>query len=249
MPSQQATTTVFFRRAAIAGALIALALLVAPGFGYQWQWWDLQTAFALFRWSAYTGGATLAAGMLTLALSWRANYASGLPTTLACLAIGAICVATPYLWQQKARSVPPIHDITTDTLSPPAFVAILPLRSDAPNPPGYAGEEVARAQRTAYPDLTTIIVDAPATRAFDAALAAARDLGWEIVATDPAGGRLEATDTTRWFGFKDDVVIRILGAENTTKIDIRSKSRVGRSDVGANAARIRDFRDKLLSSI
>ena len=86
---------------------------------------------------------------------------------------------------------------------------------------------------------------APPRQAFDRALATARSLGWDIVASDPPAGRIEATDTTFWFGFKDDVVIRIRPQGSGARLDVRSKSRVGRSDVGANAARIRRFRQAL----
>jgi uncharacterized protein (DUF1499 family) len=143
--------------------------------------------------------------------------------------------------------VPPIHDISTDTSDPPAFVAVVARRvaAGASNPPEYAGPEVAAQQQAAYPDLTPIALQAPPDQAFARALAAARSLGWEIVASEAGEGRLEATDTTRWFGFKDDVVVRIRPDGGGSRVDVRSKSRVGRSDVGANAARIRAFRDAL----
>ena len=81
--------------------------------------------------------------------------------------------------------------------------------------------------------------------AFEHALEAARAQGWEIVDADESQGRIEATATTFWFGFKDDVVIRIRGAGGGSAVDMRSKSRVGLSDTGTNAARIRDYFDKL----
>jgi uncharacterized protein (DUF1499 family) len=146
---------------------------------------------------------------------------------------------------QQARSVPPIHDITTDTLDPPEFIAIRPLRADAPNPPEYAGEVVARQQQEAYPDIRPYRLDVGAENAFEQALAAARKMGWEIVVADPAAGRIEATATTFWYGFKDDVVVRISEDNGGSVIDVRSKSRVGRSDVGANAARIRAYLEVL----
>ena len=137
--------------------------------------------------------------------------------------------------------MPPIHDISTDTKRPPEFVAILPLRADAPNPSEYGGPEVAAAQIGAYPDLQTHRMDAAPAQAFERAQQAARGLGWEIVSADPTAGRIEATATTFWFGFKDDVVIRIEPDAAGSRVDVRSLSRVGGSDVGANAARIRAF--------
>jgi uncharacterized protein (DUF1499 family) len=77
---------------------------------------------------------------------------------------------------------------------------------------------------------------------FERALAAVEALDWELVAAVPAEGRIEATDTTFWFRFKDDVVIRIrpAGASGAV-IDARSLSRVGGGDAGTNARRLRAF--------
>jgi uncharacterized protein (DUF1499 family) len=81
----------------------------------------------------------------------------------------------------------------------------------------------------------------PPARAFERALAVARAQGWEIVAAVPAEGRIEATDTTRFFGFKDDIVIRVKAEGAGSRVDVRSLSRVGKSDVGKNASRIRAY--------
>jgi uncharacterized protein (DUF1499 family) len=86
-----------------------------------------------------------------------------------------------------------------------------------------------------------VLLDVEPTKAFARALAASRDLGWEIIAAVPLEGRIEAVDRTFWFGFKDDVVVRVRAAAGGSRIDVRSVSRVGRSDVGANARRVRRF--------
>ncbi len=134
-----------------------------------------------------------------------------------------------------------IHDITTDTLNPPAFVALLETRRKCPNGADYGGPDVAAAQRTAYPDIRTRELAFPSDIAFQKALEAARKMGWEIVDANASEGRIEATATTFLFRFKDDVVIRITPAGAASRIDIRSVSRVGKSDLGANARRIRRF--------
>ena len=134
-----------------------------------------------------------------------------------------------------------IHDITTDMLNPPAFVALLETRRKCPNGADYGGPDVAAAQRKAYPDIKTQDLSFPSDVAFQKALAAARKMKWEIVDADPAGGRIEAVATTFLFRFKDDVVIRITPAGAASRLDIRSASRVGKSDLGANARRIRRF--------
>jgi uncharacterized protein (DUF1499 family) len=150
--------------------------------------------------------------------------------------------------QMRGFGAPPIHDISTDTDNPPVFVAVLPLRAGAQNPPQYAGTEFAEKQKKAYPDLQPITVDAPPEQVYARAKDAATALGWQIVAAVPGEGRIEATDTTRWFGFKDDVVIRIVPQGDGTRVDVRSKSRVGKGDAGVNARRIRAFRDRLLGA-
>ena len=137
--------------------------------------------------------------------------------------------------------MPPIHDITTDTADPPVFVAVLPLRADAPNPAEYGGEDVAAAQQQAYPDLRPLILPLAPDVTFARALDAARGAGWAIVAADSTDRRIEATETTGWFGFKDDVVVRIRPADGGSRVDVRSVSRTGRSDVGTNARRIRAY--------
>jgi len=106
---------------------------------------------------------------------------------------------------------------------------------------------VTAQQRRAYPDIQPLVVNVPAEKAFDRALAAVRDLGWNVVASERDAGRIEAVDTTFWFGFKDDVVIRVreMGAPGSTRIDVRSKSRVGVGDLGTNARRVRTLLDRL----
>jgi uncharacterized protein (DUF1499 family) len=224
-------------------AATAAFLLLIGGPGTRFGLWEFRDGFLMMRWAATLGLA--AAGLaLTLLIIPRTRMGQGIWLLSACV-IGLGVAYVPWQLQQQARSVPPIHDITTDTLDPPEFIAILPLRAGAPNPPGHAGEEVARQQQEAYPDIRPYRIDAGADIAFEQALAAARKMGWEIVAADPAAGRIEATATTFWYGFKDDVVVRINEDKGGSVIDVRSKSRVGRSDLGANASRIRAYLEAL----
>jgi uncharacterized protein (DUF1499 family) len=141
-----------------------------------------------------------------------------------------------------AQSVPAIHDISTDVANPPEFEAIAPLRADAPNSMAYDAETLAPLMAQHYPDVTPLILQADPAAVFARAEALVAELGWTLVASDPATGRIEAYDTTALYGFIDDVVIRI-GPEGPrgARVDVRSLSRVGQSDLGANAARIRAF--------
>ena len=182
------------------------------------------------------------------------NKGSSLPRGPAALGIVFALGLLGYLltWLRAGMGVPPIHEISTDLASPPPFVAVLPIREQggAINPPEYVAElkgprgttNVPEAQRKAYPDIQPAILDgvAPAA-AFARVESAVKQIGWEVVAEVPGEGRLEATDTTRFFGFKDDVVIRLRAEGGGTRVDVRSKSRVGMGDVGANAARVRKF--------
>ena len=199
--------------------------------------------------SAAAGLIALIAGLIGV-IALIGSLATGLRDALLPALLGTTAGAIVGLhmlsWVQTARSVPQIHDITTDTADPPAFVAIAPLRADAPNPAAYAGAETAAAQREAYPDIETVrFRDKDPGTVIRAARTAARDAGWEIVSFDEAEGRLEATATTFWFGYKDDVVVRVTPTDAGTELDVRSKSRVGRSDLGTNAARIRAYVDSI----
>jgi len=153
-------------------------------------------------------------------------------------------VVVVLLIKSAAASAPPIHDITTDTANPPTFKALVPVRANAPNTLEYS-QEVARQQRERYPDIKPLILELPAPQVFERALQAARNAGWEIVATDADAGRIEATDTTTFFGFKDDIVVRLTPIGSRSVVDVRSVSRVGRGDVGTNARRIREYLKRL----
>jgi uncharacterized protein (DUF1499 family) len=220
-------------------SLIAAVLLLAAGPGTRLELWEFRTGFALMRWAAFAGLAATALAIVLLLVP-RVRR-TGAPWLLAALVLGLGVAFVPWNGMRQARAVPPIHDISTDTERPPEFVAVLPLRADAQNPAAYEGAEVAQAQRQAYPDLAPLRMDLPPAEAFAKAEQAARDMGWDIVATDPAAGRIEATDTTLWFGFKDDIVIRVEADGEGSRVDMRSVSRVGKSDVGTNAKRIRAY--------
>lgn len=231
-----------------AGVALLCALIAASsGFGYAMGVWDLRTGFTLLDWSVYigAGAGVVALAGLALAAVRRAGIHSAL--SVAGLAIALALVLPSWILQRTASQVPRIHDITTDTENPPQFVALLAARQKAPNGAAYAGVKLAQAQKAAYPDIKPELLNMPPALAFERALAAARNMGWDIVAAEPAQGRIEATATTFWFRFKDDVVIRIVPHGNGSRLDVRSMSRIGRSDLGTNAKRIRVFLTRLRS--
>lgn len=135
---------------------------------------------------------------------------------------------------------PAIHDITTDIEDPPEFTAAVKERGNGSNPLTIEPETL-EAQQRAYPDLGTIRTNEPIDEAYRRALDTARVLGWEVYREDLNAGYIEAVDTTTIMGFKDDIVIRLRTDAQGTMVDLRSVSRVGLGDMGANAARIREF--------
>ena len=227
-----------------AGFFIALtaglaALLSGPGTNY--GLWDYRTGISVLRWAAYGGVAAAALSLIGLIASLRIVIVKGFLWALLGVIVGSFLAGLMLHWKQVAESVPRIHDITTDTTSPPEFVALLRLRKSDENSPAYGGGEVAVRQLKAYPDIIPLMLPVPSDQAFERALAVARRLGWQIIDADKTTGRIEAVATTFWFGFKDDIVIRLRQKGSGSRVDIRSESRVGVSDLGKNAERIRRF--------
>lgn len=245
-------TASFMYRCSLLGfglAVISLLMILVAGPGHQLEWWDFRTGFTILRWGAYIGIAALMVSLASCFLTRSRERRRGFLWALSGLVMAAISVGVPLSWLYQAQQVPRIHDITTDTKNPPRFVAILPLRADAPNPAQYGGPEIAAKQQQAYPEIEPARFDLPKEAVFEHAMAVARNMGWEMVAAEPTEGRIEATDTTFWFGFKDDVVIRITTTASGSRVDIRSVSRVGLSDLGTNARRIRSFLKELKARV
>lgn len=235
--------------AILGGGILCVFLVAAGALGNRLGLLHFSSALGLLRWSAMLAIAVgaLAVLLLLASLALRAPLTANLSALLG-LVLALAVLLPAYQFKAKAQSVPPIHDISTDTAHPPAFVALMPQRRAAPNGAGYGGPALARQQQAAYPDIQPLRLELPAAAAYGRALAAAEAMGWDIAGRDPREGRIEAVATTFFFGFKDDVVIRVREiAPGASTIDIRSASRVGRGDVGANAERIRGFRARLLS--
>lgn len=201
--------------------------------------------------SPFTAMAALGLGSLLLIIGGimggigmiRGGAASATTGTLIAVVLGLAALVN-FLSRMGAGGAP-IHDITTDTVNPPEFIAVAELRTENENPVEYGGAEVAAIQAEAYPDIKTIELPDPPSFVFQTALEVANDMGWEIVASDADSRRIEATATTPFVGFKDDVVIRITTKGAMSLVDVRSKSRIGRGDIGVNADRIRAFRENL----
>ena len=237
-------------------AALGIALLVPVGaLGYRVELWDLGTAFGLLRWfgrnEALAGAGlvhlAIPLALIALLLAWRNRARTTAGIAVAALLANGASLYTVMSIRSLAQEVPAIHDIITDLNDIPQFVAVAALRATGDHPVAYAGSyaqvDVAALQREAYPELQTLHI--PQAGAFERALASAKEMGWAIAAQSAAQGRIEATATTFWFGFKDDIVIRLRPAGANMAVDLRSQSRVGRSDLGANAKRIRQYLQQL----
>ncbi len=238
------------------GLLVTFLTLAAPA-GVWLGLWDFRGGFAILQTTfPFTSWIALACLIAALALSILSKINNtGNTLRVSSLAfIGTILVGISWYIPSTfaARlSYPPIHDVSTDVENPPGYVAIAPLRENAPNTMVYGAqepmtpEENARLQREAFPDLVPQLIAASPQEVFQRSLAALKSMGLEIVAADVDEGRIEATATTFWFRFKDDVVIRIRPQGTQSLVDARSLSRVGRGDAGTNGLRLQEFFSRL----
>jgi uncharacterized protein (DUF1499 family) len=229
-------------------ATITLFLFIASVFTIRMNPILFQRGFSIYRWATLSGAAGIFVALTDLVLAIREKDISRrvLPPVIAI----AVCLPIFISGQQmkmRQEKLPKIHDVTTDTEDPPQFSALVPVRQqEAANPIAYAGEKVAKQQLKAYPDLKPLIVNQPIFETTQRALSVVEVLDWEVVSLNPAKGIIEATATTPIFGFREDVVIRLKSEEqNKTRIDVRSVSRVGDTDYGSNADRIRFYLNRL----
>jgi uncharacterized protein (DUF1499 family) len=222
-------------------AVIAAVAAALSGVGSRLGWWYFGTGFTILVASAGLGLVGALADAVS-AVIVRGPAAKHIFTVaLLGVVIGLAATGIPAYWIRTAYRMPAIHDITTDMNDPPAFVAIMPLRQGAANPASYGGPEVAAEQKAAYPEVRPLILPVSPQTAFQQALQKARKMGWTIVAADPAQGRIEAMATTFWFGFKDDIVVRVRPDDFGSRVDVRSVSRVGLGDLGTNARRVMKY--------
>jgi uncharacterized protein (DUF1499 family) len=202
-------------RAALALGILAVVLLLVSGPGVRLGLWPWQTGFLLLRAAVFVGAGAMLLSLIAFSIPRARSM-----MRLGALALGLAAAAVPLEFQRRARAVPPINDISTAGDTAPAM---------------------AEQQRRAYPDVQPLMLSVPPDEAFERARTAALDMGWEIVSADPAAGRIDAVATTFWFGFRDDVTVRVTPQGGASRIDVRSKSRIGRGDAGANAGRIRRY--------
>jgi uncharacterized protein DUF1499 len=233
--------------------VLSLVIALAAALGTHAGLWTYKVGLPMILPAVAVGLIALIAGIVWAVTALIRNSSQGVRFGVIGLLGAVLVLAVPLNGLRLALTSPPIHDISTDIEFAPAFKAVLPLRQGAANGPEYDGPKpvklpnghtttVAALQKKYYGDVVAWVGFTKPAKLFWRALNLANRMGWHVVAFDPKEGRIEATDTTFWFGFTDDIVIRVRPAGKLgARLDIRSKSRVGVSDLGSNAARLRTF--------
>ena len=230
-------------------AVVLLLVLVAGPLGYRFELAALGPSL-LSLLVALVGAALVSLGGLFLLVgAIRARLPANRSMLLVAMGLCLIPVLVVAPWVVAGRSAPPIHDITTDTRDPPAFTVLLEERKKSPNGADYGSaawpaRKLARAQQEAYPHVQPIISRLAVPDAVARAEAVLKDMGLDVAGVYPETGMLEATHTSLWFGFKDDLVVRVRPKARGSRVDLRSMSRVGQNDFGMNAKRIADFANR-----
>jgi uncharacterized protein (DUF1499 family) len=234
--------------------ILAMILLVIAGPAYRLRLLPLIPALLGAAMGFLLFVVTFIVGAIGLLARGRQGFTRS-RSAVAVIALSVVITIVAGFWISRGRGSPPIHDVTTDLDDPPVFKDAVPVRSafGAVNPVEYQRIQtimgnklnVPDAQRTAYPDIQPLVLPQPPERTVQLAQQAAKDMGWDIVAVVPSEGRIEATDTTWYFGFKDDVVVRVKADSTGSRVDVRSESRVGGGDTGTNARRVRAYLTRL----
>jgi uncharacterized protein (DUF1499 family) len=168
----------------------------------------------------------------------------GMGRAFAAIAIAGALLAYPSYLAYRAYKLPWIYDVTTDPIDPPRYDVLARLRPRDANPIAYAGLYAAEQQRAAYPDIEPLDEDATPEAAYNAALAVITKRKWTILDRRPPQtaarreGHIEAVARSLIMGFADDIVVRVRGGADGSRIDVRSSSRYGSFDFGSNAARV-----------
>ncbi len=239
--------TVWWSKAILVGAVIAAVCLPIGALGTKFGIWPFTGGFMLLAAGTVLAILAVALGIIALVIASRRGLAGDKPGIYLGMLVGVLVLGLMGMQYRTASSVPQIHNISTDVSDPPQFDKVVALREGA-NPLEYDASKLAELQQAAYPWVKSLSLSLPPAQALAAAKTALADMGLEIVNEDAAAGRIEATDTTFWFGFKDDVVVRVRPAASGSLVDARSVSRVGLSDLGANARRIGELLERLSNS-
>jgi hypothetical protein len=239
-----------------AGFVVSLLLGLTAAFGTRLGFWDYHFGLlTLFPWCVGIAAVTFVLGAMWLLWALIANDGSASRYGVIGFFGAIVVLYNPVTDYWQSLDAPPIHDVSTDTEHAPAFVSLLTQRDGATNSPDYDGQKkiwfkgklstVALLQHKYAAGARPASQLVSPEKLFARGLSAAYGMGWDVVAIAPDEGRIEATDTTFFFGFTDDIVIRVKPAGFGAKLDIRSEARVGETDGGRNARRIVAFLKEL----
>ena len=234
--------------------LAAVACVVLSTIGHRVGLWDEKTAIPLFGIGLVLALLAIIIGLVgvvrasmsSVPVSGNGKAITSILVSIVLLGIVAVIAVLP------ALNNPPIHDVTTSPIDAPEFVALAEIHYAGRDYKSYTeyDDRTEGMVKGAYPALRPLLVADSVNKVFATAEATAAEMGWEIAEVVPAEGRIEATDTTPMFGYKDDVVIRVrLSPNGQTEVDVRSASRVGESDLGKNASRIAAFLEALKENL
>jgi len=231
----------WWAQAILIGSIIAAVLLIISGVGTRFGIWEYTGGFTVASGGVLLASAAVFLGIVGYAVCLFKGFKAERASLLVGVLISALILGQAAMQMAALAAVPAIHNISTDTLDPPDFDTLVAVRqAEGANPLAYNAEVLADVQQQAYPWVKTLsLSDSPAI-ALNNAVTVLNDMGLEVVNVSVDLGIVEATDTTFWYGFKDDVVVRIRNADTGSGsiVDVRSVSRVGRSDLGLNAKRI-----------
>lgn len=219
-----------------------LVMLIAGGF-YRLQFVDFQIALLAFAAAVFMAALAALFGLIGAVLGARDGSANT-NRAVAALVVALAVLVVPVNTMRQGASAPMIHDITTDLEDPPIFFEVLRKRLSSDNSLDIDADVLA-TQKSYYSDIGPTILPMTKSEAFLLVSEAVETLGWKVHAQKANLGYIEATASTPFFGFRDDVVIRVTDQSGAVRVDMRSASRVGLSDLGVNAGRIRDFMEMI----
>jgi len=236
-------TRTWWSRAILIGAVVAAALLPIGALGTRLGIWSFRGGFLLLAAGTVLAAIGLIVGIAGIIAARRRGLINDRAPVYLGTLISVLILGLMGMQFMGASSVPPIHNISTDVVDPPEFDKVVALRGEGTNALAYDRDQLAGLQQGAYPWVKTLETDLTPADALQRAVATLEAMGLELVDVDEQNGVVEATDTTFWFGFKDDVVVRVRSQPDGSGalVDMRSVSRVGQSDIGANARRIGQF--------
>lgn len=238
------------RRLAVFSLVATVVAVVIVRFGFL----DFKPALTTFFGAIACAGLSILVGLAAFAAIWQ-NGSRGMGRILLAFLIDAAILAYPGYLATKYKTLPAIHDITTDPIDPPRFEALARLRAgDGANPAVYAGLYSAEQQRIAYPDIEPVSIDVPVQQAYEMSLRLVNRHKWLVIDERPPQppqriGRIEAVARTPVMGFREDLAIRILPDGDGSRVDMRSSSRYFEHDLGSNAARITKFSEELNDAV